>query len=147
MVADLLAEGVAVVVATRDAQLRPQLGRGWGPSLPAAALLRLCVDAPERSALRGALNGGREIAVTFAQPSTYRSLQVKGLVSEVGEPTAEQLAIVDRHTGAFGADAELIGVPARMVVRMLDRASLVSVTFTIEEVYDQTPGAAAGDRL
>jgi hypothetical protein len=146
-VADLIGEGVAIVAATRDAELRPRLGRGWGASPPAAGLLSLCVDAPERSPLRAALVEHREIAVTFAQPSTYRSLQVKGLVSAVGEPTAEQLALVDSHEVAFGADAELIAVPPRMVARMLDRQSLISVTLTIEEAYDQTPGAAAGGRL
>jgi hypothetical protein len=146
-VADLIGEGAAIVVATRDADLRPRLGRGWGASLSGTSRLRLCVDAPERSPLRAALADRREIAVTFAQPSTYRSLQVKGTVSAVGEPTAEQLALVDGHEAAFSADAENIGVAPRMIARMLDRASLIAVTLAIEEVYDQTPGAAAGDRL
>jgi hypothetical protein len=145
--ADLIDEGAAVVVATRDADLRPRLGRGWGASLPGPALLRLCVDAPERSPLRAALAKRREIAVTFAQPSTYRSLQVKGTVSAVDEPTTDQLTLIDRHVVAFGADAERIGVPPRMVARMLDGSSLIAVTLTIEEIYDQTPGPAAGDRL
>jgi hypothetical protein len=138
---------VAIVVATRDDDLRPLLGRGWGASLSGTSLLRLCVDAPEGSPFRAALAERREIAVTFARPSTYRSLQVKGSVSAVGEPTAGQLTLVDRHAAAFSADAEHIGVAPRMIVRMLDRPSLVAVTLAIEEVYDQTPGAAAGDRL
>lgn len=145
--ADLIDIGVAVVVATRDADMRPRLGRGWGAEVLAGDALRLCVDAPEGSPLRAALAARREIAVTFAQPSTYRSVQVKGMVTATAEPTAEQFASVDRHETSFAADAALVGVPVRMVARMLDRTSLLSVTLTVEAVYNQTPGAKAGDRL
>ncbi len=147
-VAPLISEGAAIVIATRDADLRPQLARGWGAALLADdGSLRLCIDAPSGSAVRAALTDGREIAVTFARPSTYRSVQVKGVVTNVGEPAAEHLAAVDVHVAAFTTDSGLLGVSPRLIPRMLDCDSLVSVTLTVDEVYDQTPGAAAGDRL
>ena len=72
--------GVAISVATRDADLRPAVTRAWGPEVSADGLtLRLCVDAPAGSATRANLEGNGAIAVGFNPPTIARALQIKGV--------------------------------------------------------------------
>jgi len=145
---ELIGQGVTIAVATRDAAMRPQIARAWGPEvLDPRGPVRLCVDAPEGSATALNLAERPEIAVTFTLPSTYQSVQLKGLTVEVRPPTEQELELVDRHQLAFSADVQKVGLQLRLVPRLLDHSSLVSVLFTVDELYDQTPGHAAGAAL
>jgi len=65
----------------------------------------------------------------------------------VGEPEAADLERVERHVRSFVAEAERIGAPAELSQRMFVGTGLVAVQFSIDEVFDQTPGPTAGRRL
>ena len=59
-VVEFIHGGVAVGVATRDDDLRPEFARGWGPEVSAdGRSLRLCVTAPEGSRMRANLRAER----------------------------------------------------------------------------------------
>ncbi|HTU86023.1 MAG TPA: pyridoxamine 5'-phosphate oxidase family protein [Solirubrobacteraceae bacterium] len=144
----LIGQGVTVVAATRDAAMRPHIARAWGPEvLGERGPLRLCIEASERSATAQNLVERPEIAATFTRPSTYQSVQLKGLTLEVRPPTDDELGLVDEHQAAFAAEVEKVGIQLRLVPRLLDRSSLVSVSIAVDELYDQTPGRAAGTPL
>jgi hypothetical protein len=141
----LIRQGVTVVIATRDAVMRAQIARAWGPEvLDKHGPVRLCVEAPEGSATARNLVEHPEIAVTFTRPSTYQSIQLKGLTIELRPPTDDELRRVDEHQVTFSAEVRQVGIPLRLVPRLIDRASLVSVTLAVDELFDQTPGRAAG---
>jgi len=146
-VSEAIGPGPAVVVATRDAALRPQIARGWAVELLEGGLARLCIEAGDGSRARGNLEGHREIAVTLARPSTYRSVQLKGTVLKVREPTDEQRRAAEEHQLALSDEVAAVGVLPRLAMRLLDSRALVSVTLTLDELYDQTPGPAAGAEL
>jgi Pyridoxamine 5'-phosphate oxidase len=130
-VAAFLREGVAVVVATRDAELRPEITRGWAPVLSAdGCSLRLCVSAEPGSRTIANLEQNGDLAATFSLPSTYRSVQIKGAMRELREPTPDELALVRAHLGARFAEPPFI-----------------TVTIGIRALFDQTPGARAGSEL
>ena len=74
-------------------------------------------------------------------------MQVKGVVTVVREPEAADLERVERHVRSFVAEAERIGAPVELSRRMFVRSGLVAVGFSIDEVFDQTPGPTAGRRL
>ncbi len=140
--------GVAVGVATRNAQLRPAFTRGWGPAVSADGLwLTLCVVAARGSASRENLEGNGAIAVVFNPPTVGQALQVKGVVAEVREPAAGQLRRAERHLEAFAGEAEQVGAPPANAQRLFVRRDLVAVRLSIDEVFDQTPGQSAGVRL
>jgi hypothetical protein len=145
--ADFLGGPLAVVVATRDAGLRPHLTRGWGPSVVDDGRgLRLCVSArPELRTLGDLADNGR-IAVTLSRPATYRSLQVKGGAALVEEMTTEDGERAVRHREAFAAEVADFGLSRAVLERMV-AGPLVAVTFEVAELYDQTPGPGAGARL
>jgi hypothetical protein len=140
--------GVAVGVATRHGDLRPEFARGWGPEVSAdGRSLTLCVSAPEGSRMRANLMGNGAVAVGFSPPTIARAVQVKGVAMVMGEPEAADLERVERHVRSFVAEAERIGAPPELSRRMFVREGLVAVQFSIDEVFDQTPGPTAGRRL
>ena len=147
-VVEFIHGGVAVGVATRADDLRPEFARGWGPEVSAdGRSLRLCVSAPEGSRMRANLVGNGAVAVGFSPPTIARAVQVKGVATRVDEPEPADLERVERHFRAFVAEAERIGAPAELSERMFVRTGLVAVQFSIDEVFDQTPGPTAGRRL
>jgi hypothetical protein len=147
-VVEFIHGGVAVGVATRDDDLRPEFARGWGPQVSAdSRSLRLCVATPEGSRVRANLERNGAVAVGFSPPTIARAVQVKGVATVVGEPEAADLERVERHVRAFVAEAERVGAPAELSRRMFVGTGLVAVQFSIDEVFDQTPGPTAGRRL
>ena len=141
--AAFLRSGVAVIVATRDAALRPSISRGWGPLVVAdGARLVLCVEADRR----GDLEATGELAATFSRPTTYRSVQIKGAVKVVAEPSAADRERVAEHHAAFTAETGQIGLTPAQTRRLLFD-ELVTVTVMATAVFDQTPGPRAGTRL
>ncbi|HVX31899.1 MAG TPA: pyridoxamine 5'-phosphate oxidase family protein [Solirubrobacterales bacterium] len=144
---ELLLAGAATIVATRDAEMRPALTRGWGVALAAdGGRLALCVEAPPGSRVRANLEANGEIAVTCSRPTTYRTVQVKGVAEIVGEPDAERLRAVRAQVGAFSAEVAQLGLPADAGEALL-ADELLAVTVVPREVFDQTPGPTAGARL
>jgi hypothetical protein len=140
--------GVAAGVATRDDDLRPEFARGWGPQVSAnGRSIALCLSAPEGSPMRANLERNGAVAVGFSAPTIARAVQVKGVVAAVGEPEAADLERVERHVASFVAECARVGVPAEVAQRMFVGAGLVSIRFSFDEVFDQTPGPTAGRRL
>lgn len=147
-IAGLARDGAAVVVATRDSGLRPCIARAWGLEILAIDdVIRLSVEAPSHSRTRENLRHGAEIATTLSRPSTYHSAQVKGVVADLREPQEADLVLADAHHRAFAEEAQRVGLTARHAARAFDRGALLSVSVTVHEAYDQTPGAAAGGPL
>jgi hypothetical protein len=133
--------GVAVGVATRDDDLRPEFARGWGPEVSAdGRSVRLCVSAPEGSLTRVNLERNGAVAVGFSPPTIARAVQVKGVATVVGEPELADLGRVERHVRSFVAEAKRIGAPPELAQRMFVGTGLVAIEFSVDEVFDQTPG-------
>ena len=63
------------------------------------------------------------------------------------ETDAADLERVERHVRSFVAEAERVGAATELSQRMFVRTGLVAVQFSIDEVFDQTPGPTAGRRL
>ena len=147
-VVEFIHGGVAVGVATRDDDLRPEFARGWGPEVSAdGRWLRLCVSAPEGSRMRVNLERNGAVAVGFCPPTIARAVQLKGVATVVGEPEADDLERAERHFGMFAAQTAQIGAPAHFPERLFAGSGLFAIKFSIDEVFDQSPGPTAGRRL
>jgi pyridoxamine 5'-phosphate oxidase-like protein len=146
-VVEFIHGGVAVGVSTRDDDLKPAFARAWGPEVSAdGGSLRLCVAAAG-TRVRANLERNGAVAVGFSPPTIARAVQVKGVVSELGEPEPADLERVERHVRSFVAEAARIGAPEELSLRMFVGAGLVAIRLSIDEVFDQTPGPTAGRRL
>ncbi len=109
--------------------------------------LTLCVSAAEGSAMRANLDGNGAVALGFCPPTIAKAVQLKGVAVVLGEPGPEELERVERHVGAFRAECGRIGVPSEVSDRMFDGSTLVLISVSIDEGFDQTPGPTAGRRL
>ena len=146
-IADLVRQGVAVIVATRDGELRPELSRAWGPALSEdGARLTVSVEAAPESAMARNLESGSPAAATLARLTSHTTVQLKGAVVEVAAPTHERLDAVTKHVDGFVAETAVVGVPESLA-RALVGPDLLDVTIDIAERFDETPGSGAGRPL
>ncbi len=146
-IAALTREGVAVMVATRDRELRPELGRAWGPALSEdGTRLTVCVEAAPDSAMARNLEAGSPVAAMLARLTSRTTIQLKGPVVEVAAPTQARLDAVGAHVDGFVAETALVGVP-ESTARALVGADLLTVTIEVAERFDDTPGPDAGRPL
>ena len=146
-IADLVCQGVAVIVATRDGELRPELSRAWGPALSEdGARLTVCVEATPESVMARNLESGSPVAATLARLTSHTTAQLKGTVVEVAPPTQDRLDAVTEHVDGFVAETAVIGVP-ESIARALVGPDLLTVTIAVAERFDETPGSGTGRRL
>ena len=146
-IADLVRQGVAVIVATRDGASRPELSRAWGPALSEdGGRLTVCVEAAPDSAMARNLESGSPVAATLARLTSQLAVQLKGPVVEVAPPTQDRLDAVTEHVDSFVAETAAVGVPEPLA-RALVGTDLLTVTIAVAERSDETPGAGAGRRL
>jgi hypothetical protein len=145
--ASLIESGIAIVVATRDGDMRPQITRAWGASVADdGAALTLCVVASEGSRALDNLRANGAIALTFSRPTTYRTVQVKGVATDLREPTERELTRREEHLEVFLEEVEQVGLERR-IARRISGGEVVAVTVAVRELYEQTPGPGAGARL
>jgi hypothetical protein len=145
--AALIEHRVSIMVGSRDAGLRPHLLRAVGCRL-SADRRRATLLVPEGSS-REVLNDLRangRIAVVFSQPTSNRTLQLKGNDASVGPCGADDAALADRYVQGFVEEIGRLGFNAALAHTILSRGdALVAVHFTIAEAFEQTPGPSAGE--
>jgi hypothetical protein len=137
---------VTVYVATRDADLQPEAGFGWGPRLVSPDELEVFVDREAGAKIVANLRENRQVAVTLSSPITYRSLQMKGFCVDIREPLSEDAPWVERHRTMITEVLRARGLPAH-VSRTFYSRDVVKLRCVIEARFDQTPGPGAGGRL
>jgi len=145
--------GVSIVVGTRDAQLAPEITRAWGPRVSRdRRSLSLCVAlAGNGRTLDNLRNNGR-LAVTFALPTNYRSIQLWGHCLGTGEPNRDDLAALAEHRDSFARMNETMGVPRAVIEtfwkqELRESSVMIKIRFRAEQIFDQTPGPRAGSPL
>ena len=89
------------------------------------------------------------VAVVFSQPSTHRTIQLKGTDAIVEPLEAGDRDIMARQASAFAADIALLGYPFAIAHALLasEPSELVAISFTPSAAFIQTPGPRAGAPL
>lgn len=141
--------GVSVVVSARNERMIADVLRGCGCRVSRDRRKVTVVVEPARSGsvLEDVAANGM-VAVVFSQPSTHRTLQLKGTDATVARGTAADQRTAQRHLEAWADDMRRIGYEPGFVRTVRgEGAELASITFTIAAAFEQTPGASAGQRL
>lgn len=147
---ELMLGNVSIIVAGRDVELRPHLMRAVGCRLEAdSPLVSILLARSTCRQLLADLASNGQIAVVFSQPSTHRSLQLKGIDARVGPAEAGDAECAADYVRRLVFDIASIGFDERLVRAMLSHSpdDLVAVAFTPVAAYDQTPGPRAGQSL
>lgn len=136
-----------ILVGTRDAALTPEITRGWGPTiLPDGHTIDLCVSLSAGAKTLQNLGDHEEVAVTFHQTVTYKTVQLKGRFLESGELTSQDWEAVERQKSILEKQAKVHGIPLNIGSRIFN-TDLVRIRFVVEEAFEQTPGPRAGGTL
>ncbi len=138
-----LERGCAMIVGTVSADGAPHAQRAWGCRVLGPTVVRLLIDERDQE-IRSHLDAGGRIAVTAADVRTLQAVQIKGQVTEVACPTADDLERCDHHNDELLDDIEQTDFfPRQVTGRMVPPGYVVAVV-TVDEVFDQTPGPGAG---
>lgn len=147
--AALIARRVSITVASRDAALRPHLMRAVGCRL-SADLSRVTLLLPRAGSLQLVedVRENRHLAVVFSEPSTNRTLQLKGTDAIVATCGPDDVELARRHVENFAAEIGRLGFAAEVAQTSLGHDDeLVAVHFTVGTAFEQTPGPSAGEPL
>ena len=139
--------GVAVLVGTGDAEGRPRIDYGWGPRVrPDRVTVDVFLDVARADRALANLRENSKIAMTVADPVSYRSVQVKGVYRETRAVNDDDRAWVQQQREAFLTAATLVGDPPE-TIRNMWMDGVVRVAFVVDRAFDQTPGPEAGKPL
>jgi hypothetical protein len=138
-----------VVVATRNADCIPDVVRGCGCRVSRdRRRITVLVEPSRAGTLLGDIAANGMIAVVFSQPSTHRTIQLKGSDARVVKVTATDRAVAARHLRDWSEDLCRIGYTPEFANAVRGAAPrLAAITFTPSAAFQQTPGPGAGQPI
>ena len=146
----IMARGVSVIVASRDAALRPSLMRAVGSRVEAdGGDITVYLSRPQSRQLVQDLAATGHVAVVFSVPSTHRSVQLKASRVEMRNADADDAAVLARYLASMEHEVQQVGFAPPLTRAMLAHRldDVVAVRFTPEQAFDQTPGPRAGTAI
>lgn len=146
-VAAFIQGGVSMTVASRDDRLVPSIVKACGcrVSDDRRTVTLLMFAEPAAAVARDIAHGG-QAAVVFSQPSTNRTLQLKGRDVRPVPVQPADVALVRRYLALFADELGHLGWDLAYVEALFwhDPSQLIAVRFTPEGAFQQTPGPGAG---
>ena len=142
--------GVGVSAATCRPGALPNMARATGCRVSAdRRVASLIVASTPGAALLDDIRRNGAIAVVFTQPSTHRTLQLKGNDARIVPLEPGDVEVVECYVRAFAADVAPFGFSEAYMRALLacPADDLVAVQFTIAAAFSQTPGPRAGEPL
>lgn len=141
---------VSINVAARNAHNRPAVARSCGCSVsPDRRRVTVFLSVASAEKVLENLRDTGAIAVVFSQPSTHRTLQLKGTDARVAPALEADRETIEAYGASFVEELTGLGYDerfARLVVPPPDDR-LMAVSFTPVAAFDQTPGRNAGKPL
>jgi len=140
--------GVSIVAASRTAGNRPTIARAAGCKL-VDELFTVFVSRAQGIEFLDSVRQSGSLSVVFSQPSTHRTIQLKGSGALVGPLAAGDADLLGRYVEAFIAELASLGHPADMVRAVVTAPpdECLAVSFLPTQAFDQTPGPRAGAAL
>ncbi|MDQ8020964.1 MAG: hypothetical protein REI94_03945 [Moraxellaceae bacterium] len=149
-VVTFMKRGVSIVAASRDDSLHASMARVGGCYVaPDRRSVTLVLSERQSAALLADIRACGHIAVAITEPSTHRTVQLKGVDATVRPVRPFDHACVEAHIGVFVAEVGPMGHDeplTRAVVYPLPH-DRVAISFTPTQAFSQTPGANAGEAL
>jgi hypothetical protein len=138
----------SITIGTCDRALVPTMSRAFGARVIARgeALDVLLSHWPGPRTRENLAANGR-IAMTFTAPETFDAYQVKGRVTDIGDCTAEDLALAQTYTETIRDRIRNLAEPEAVVLSCFTAQGLSRLRVRPEAVFLQTPGRNAGQKL
>lgn len=146
-IAEHVASGVVIYVATRNSLLEPEAAVAMGLKSDCGRQV-FTVYVPQRAAARTLenLKDNGAIAVTMTRPSDHKSIQIKGRAVGTRPADDADRALMSVHRAALTEQFAHVGVP-RSITRRLTNWPSVAIDVEVTAAFSQTPGPGAGQPL
>jgi hypothetical protein len=145
-----LESGVSVSAASHDIQNRPVQGRCEGCRVSAdGTRITLFLSRVKYPFLLDAVRRSGTVAVSFTEPSTNVSIQIKGGEAELAELEPGDDKRIAAYFDLFTAELKRINIPPVLAHAVHDTGpgEMTAIAFTPVIAFSQTPGAKAGSPL
>jgi hypothetical protein len=147
-VAAFLESPVMILVSTRNSAQRAFIARGSGARFDRRrGHIDVLLCRSQWSDVAGNAARGAPIAVTVVRPSDYRAFQVKGVIEEVVAASEEEHRRATAYVGRMLEVMAELGVTKVQLSHTLTDKDLVRISFLPTDLFVQTPGPQAGQRL
>lgn len=144
---DHLRIGLSIHLGGRTAQGLPLLNRALAIRTEPDHRLSVLLSSPAADALLAAVREVPHVAVVLCQPTTHKTVQIKGRDAVVSPVHAEDWVHRGEHKLRFVAEIQPFGFDEAFASAWLDVDSpdrLHAVTFTPYGAWNQSPGPGAG---
>lgn len=142
--------GVSLCAASRDRRLLPSLARVLACRVEREqGTVRLWLARSQsQQLLRDCLECDR-IALVLSDPPTHRTWQLKGDSVQACVVAAEELQCIRQHVADFAVTIGPLGFSRAFTTALLEHQpdEVVAIRFTPRELFDQTPGPRAGEKV
>jgi len=143
----LLHTGVSVMVGTRDEALMPECTRAWGIRVaPDRDTMTILLAETFAGKTLDNLHANGTIAVSCTRPTDHLTCQLKGRVRSIKPVTSNDRELSQRWHREFSVELKAIGVPATLIEGWIVEPT-VAVDIEVTDVFDQTPGPGAGQKV
>ena len=144
---ELFASGVTLYVATRSEGLVPESSFGMGIRVHQDRRhVTVYVPTVSAAATLANLREGAPIAATLCHPPNHRTVQLKGACTGIRASAPADREIQEIFRSALVTAFAAVGVP-RALTRNLPWWPSTAIDFAVHDIYTQTPGPHAGERL
>jgi hypothetical protein len=141
--------GVSICVGACERGRDPVAGLGLACRLSGDGRLRLMLRRRGNERLLASVADGSPVAVTFTQPTTHRSIQLKASSAALAAPEPEDEPHRARQHRALRDELVAIGYSSTLATtyRACEGEELAIIVFVPEEAFVQTPGPELEARL
>ncbi len=142
-----ITSGVSITACARDSRLIPSISRILACTTQhQGALVRLFLVKSQALQLLRDIAANGEIAVVFSQPSSHKTLQVKGTQAHQTAVLDCELAAIESGCQGFADNVFLLGFDYSFsrTFQHYTPADLTAIEFTLSAVFEQSPGPDAG---
>lgn len=145
--AAFLEEGLAMHLATRNADLEPNAARVTAVKVEADGR-HVVVYVPAVSAgnVLDDLRANGQVALVCTRPPDDKGCQVKGVFTDVRDATPDEQSFVLGQWERFRDTLEQVGLPRAPTDAWVTWPS-VAIRLRVNALFDQTPGPGAGAPL
>lgn len=141
---------VSITVGACDRHLRPCLVRAAGCRISSdRRRVTLFLSASQSTAVLDCVRDHGAIAAVFSQPTTHRTVQLKGTSAEIGALEEGDLVVMATYRAAFAREVAPLGFAEPLIQTLFSfpAGDVVRLSFCPVEAFLQTPGPNAGARL
>jgi len=141
--------GVSVIVASFNTELMADVVRGCGCRVSRdRRQVTVLVEPSRAGTLLDDVVANGMVAVVFSQPSTHRTIQLKGSDARIVTVTPADRAVAARHLAAWKEELSSMGYTPELAGAVRGAAErIAAIRFTPCAAFQQTPGPGAGQRL